>query len=505
VRCGWLESDLEGNVADTVEAVVILDPSVWTAKIFVSGWTRGGGEDLPVREPATGQQLGALGTASAQDVTRAAAQASQAQREWARRTPQERAGVMRRAAELWVEHRAEIQDWIVRESGSVPGKAAGEVSGAAEECRAGASLPTHPHGVVLPSEQTRWSFARRRPAGVVAVIAPFNFPLSLAIRSVVPALALGNAVLLKPDPRTSVCGGVAIVRIFQAAGLPEGLLQLLPGAAPVGEAMVTAPEVRIVSFTGSTRAGRAVAELGGRHLKRVHLELGGNSALLVLPGANVSLAASAGAFGSFAHQGQICMTTGRHLVHQSLHDAYVEALAQKAATLKVGNPALEEVALGPVIDGRQLQRIDGLVHDAVSAGATLAAGGTHDGLFYRPTVLADVAPSMRVYAEEVFGPVAPVVPVADVEEAIALASSSDYGLSLGILGDVGQAMRVADVVPSGLVHINEQTVADEINVPFGGVGVSGTGSRIGGSEANIEAFTETQWLTVRGDIAPYPF
>ncbi|MEZ0089027.1 benzaldehyde dehydrogenase (NAD) [Streptacidiphilus sp. EB129] len=358
---------------------------------------------------------------------------------------------------------------------------------------------------MLPSNEPRWSFARRLPAGVVAVIAPFNFPLILAIRSVAPALALGNAVLLKPDPRTTVGGGVALVRVFEEAGLPPGLLQLLPGDARTGAALVTAPEVRVVCFTGSTATGRTVGALAGQHLKRAHLELGGNNALVVLPGADLGRAVSAGAFGSFLHQGQICMSTGRHLVHESLHDAYVAGLAATAEALPVGDPATGAVALGPVIDAGQVARIDGLVRRTVRAGARLAAGGSHDGLFYRPTVLAGVTPEMPAYAEEVFGPVAPVVPFRTVDEAIELARGSEYGLSLGILGEVGAAMAVADAVPSGIVHINGQTVSDEANAPFGGVAGSGTGSRCGGPQAAVEAFTETQWLTVRAEIAGYPF
>ncbi len=224
-----------------------------------------------------------------------------------------------------------------------------------------------------------------------------------------------------------------------------------------------------------------------------------------MPGADLDKAVSAGAFGSFMHQGQICMTTGRHLVHESLHDAYVQALAEKASHLPVGNPASEQVALGPIIDSKQLARVDGLVQETVRAGATLASGGTFEGLFYRPTVLGQVSTDMPAYAQEVFGPVAPVVPFSTVEEAVSLASSTEYGLSLGILGEVGTAMEIADAVPSGIIHINEQTVSDEPMIPFGGVGASGNGSRVGGPTANIEAFTETQWLTVRSTIAPYPF
>ena len=479
--------------------------SDWEGKIFVSGWTDGGGPPIRVTEPATGNQLAAIGSASTDDVAKGAGLAAAAQEAWQAAPPSERAAVLRLAGSLFEEHAEEIQGWIIRESGGIPPKAALETAIAAAECHEAAALPTHPMGDVLASNEPRWSFARRRPAGMVSVIAPFNFPLILSIRSVAPALALGNAVLLKPDPRTAVCGGVTLVQVFRAAGLPDGLLQLLPGGREIGEATIAAPEVRVVSFTGSTRAGRAVGAQAGQHLKRAHLELGGNNALIVLPGADVKKAVSAGAFGSFMHQGQICMTTGRHVVHESLHDAYVDALATTAEHLPVGDPAAAPVALGPIIDQGQLDKVDGIVQQSVDAGARLAAGGTHDGLFYRPTVLAEVSTKMGAWQEEIFGPVAPVLPFGSLDEAIKLAREAEYGLSLGILGDVGQAMQLADAIPSGIIHINEQTVSDEANAPFGGIAASGTGSRFGGARANIEAFTETQWLTVRPDIAPYPF
>ena len=483
----------------------LLKPESWDGRILIDSWITGGGGEQSVLEPATGEVLGKVGLASVEDVRSASRRAAEAQGPWASTPPSERAAIMRRAGDLFVQHADEIQSWIVREAGSIPPKAGLETHIASEECYEAAALPSHPMGHVLPSDQPHWSMSRRRPAGVVSVIAPFNFPLILSIRSVAPALALGNSVLLKPDPRTAVSGGVVLARVFEEAGLPAGVLSLLPGGAEIGQAVVTAPEVRIVSFTGSTNAGRIVGASASQHLKRAHLELGGNNALIVLPGADLALAASAGAFGSFMHQGQICMTTGRHLVHESLHDAYVDALAQKASHLPVGNPALDQVALGPVIDAGQRDRIHGLVQRSVEAGARLAAGGTYENLFYRPTVLASVTTDMPAYAEEVFGPVAPVVPFGSIEDAIRLAGESEYGLSLGILGDVGLAMQVADAVQCGIVHINEQTVGDEANAPFGGVAASGTGSRFGGAEANIEAFTEAQWLTVRSDIAPYPF
>jgi benzaldehyde dehydrogenase (NAD) len=485
--------------------VAFLDESTWSGKVFSDGWTAGSGGDAAVIEPATGDEIGRTGLASPADVTRAAAIAAQAQPGWAARPHTERSALLRRAAEVWLANAPQIERWGIREGGKIAAAMEFETHVATQEIFEAATLPSRAYGELLPSEQPRLSFAERVPAGLVGVIAPFNFPQILAIRSVAPALALGNAVILKPDPRTAVCGGVVIARVFEEAGLPEGLLHVLPGGAGTGEAVVTEPLVRVVSFTGSTAAGRRVGELAGRLLKRVHLELGGNSALVILDDADLDLAASAGAWGSFLHQGQICMSTGRHLVQESVYEDYVARLAAKAAGLPVGNPATGQVALGPVIDERQRDTIHALVTGSVDAGARLAAGGSYDGLFYQPTVLADVAPQMPAYASEVFGPVAPVLSFATPDDAAKLAADSEYGLSLGILTrDVMRGLDLARRIPTGIVHINEQTVDDEPNSPFGGVLASGTGARLGGA-ANLEAFTDTRWVTIRGDIAPYPF
>jgi benzaldehyde dehydrogenase (NAD) len=485
--------------------VALLDAATWQGKVYSDGWVRPEGGDSAVIEPATGAELGRTGIADPADIARAVRLAAVAQPSWAATPHTERSALLRRAAEIWLANAGEIEQWSVREGGKVPAAAQFETHVATGEVYEAATLPSRPYGELLPSEQPRLSFAERVPAGVVGVIAPFNFPQILAIRSVAPALALGNAVVLKPDPRTAVCGGVVLARVFQEAGLPDGLLHVLPGGPQAGETLIAEPLVRIISFTGSTAAGRRVGELAARHLKRVHLELGGNSALIILDDVDLDRAASAGAFGSFLHQGQICMTTGRHLVHEAIYDDYVAALAGKAEHLPVGDPASGQVALGPVIDERQRDKIHSLVTASADAGARLAAGGTYQGLFYQPTVLAEVTPEMPAYAQEVFGPVAPVVRFASPEEAAALAARSEYGLSLGILTkDVMRGLDLARRIPTGIVHINEQTVDDEPNVPFGGVLASGTGARFGGT-ANLDAFTETRWVTIRGDIAPYPF
>ncbi len=483
----------------------LLDSSTWHGRAYSGRWTELGGGQAAVIEPATGAELGRVAIASAADISAATATAAVAQPAWAALPHTQRAAILRKAGEIWLAHAAEIEDWSVREGGKIPPAAQFETHVATEEIFEAATLPSRPYGELLPSEQPHLSFAERVPVGVVGVISPFNFPQILAIRSVAPALALGNAVVLKPDPRTAVCGGVVLARVFEEAGLPAGLLHVLPGGADVGEALVTDPLIGVISFTGSTAAGRKVGALAGQHLKRAHLELGGNSALIVLDDADLDKAASAGAWGSFLHQGQICMTTGRHLVQADVYDGYVSRLAEKASHLPVGDPASGQVALGPLIDERQRDKVHALVTASVDAGARLAAGGGYEGLFYQPTVLADVAPAMPAYVSEVFGPVAPVVRFETLDDVAKLAADSEYGLSLGILTrDVMRGLELARQIPTGIVHINDQTVDDAPNTPFGGIRASGTGARFGGS-ANLDAFTDTRWVTIRGDIAPYPF
>jgi benzaldehyde dehydrogenase (NAD) len=486
--------------------MTFFDPASWTGRLYSSGWTTGSGGTHDVVEPATGQTIGSFAVATAEDVARAVDVAAKAQREWAAQPYTERARVMRNAARLIEEQAPVLADWLVREAGSGQGKAAFEAGLVAGEYHTGAATAEAPYGQLLRTAMPRLSLARRLPAGVVGVISPFNFPQILASRSVAPALATGNAVILKPDPRTAVSGGLFLAAILEEAGLPDGLFHVLPGGVDVGGALVEEPRVRIISFTGSTSAGRKVGEAAGRLLKRAHLELGGNNALIVLDDVDLAAAVSAGAWGSFLHQGQICMTTGRHLVHEKIYDEYVERLAATADHIPVGNPATSEVPLGPVIDAHQRDRIHDLVMRSQAAGARLAAGGTYEDLFYRPTVLAESGYDHPAFADEVFGPVAPVARFSTVEEAISLATQSEYGLSLGILTrDVMRAWDIAGRIPSGIVHINDQTVDDEPTAPFGGVGFSGTGARFGGVEANVEAFTETQWVTMQGSITPYPF
>jgi acyl-CoA reductase-like NAD-dependent aldehyde dehydrogenase/ABC-type branched-subunit amino acid transport system ATPase component len=486
-------------------AVTIAAENAWKGKIFTGRWQLAKGGTREVIEPATGKVLTEVGFADAEDVREAAQAAAAAQVEWANTPADQRAAVLRRAAQLLEAHADTLRPWIVRETGSIPPKADFELHMVTGILLEAAAIATQPPGMMLPSGPKRMSFARRVPHGVVGVISPFNAPLILSSRAVAPALALGNAVVLKPDPSTPVTGGFILARLFEAAGLPAGLLQVLPGDATVGEAMITDPNIAMISFTGSTAAGKRVGELASRHLKRVTLELGGKNSTIVLDDADLDVAASSAAWGAYLHQGQICMATGTVLAQKKIARDLTERLVAKAKNLPVGDPSAGPCALGPIINGRQIERIDGIVKDAVAKGAVLRAGGTYDRLFYAPTVLENVTPDMRVYSEEVFGPVLSVLTFDTDEEAIAMANASEYGLSTGVITQsIERAMQFTAKLKTGIVHVNDQTVADEPWVPFGGRGASGNGGRHGGV-ANWEEFTQWQWVTIQDKATPYPF
>jgi benzaldehyde dehydrogenase (NAD) len=488
----------------TAAITTLLGNHTATGQIFSDGWVEAP-LTVDVIEPATGAVIGVGGVADAVFVAKACDGAARAQLEWAATDPAERAAVLERAAGLLAEHQEELEGWIIRESGSAQPKAEIEIRQSIAHLRAAAALLAQPFEAALPTAfPGRTSIARRLPVGVVAVITPWNFPVILSMRSVAPALALGNAVILKSDPETPISGGILFARVFEEAGLPAGVLHVFAGGAEAGQALAANENVDMVAFTGSTEAGRAVGETAGRTLKRVALELGGNSPLVVLDDADVELASSAGAFGSFLHQGQICMATSRHLVHEAVVDDYVQALVARAERLPVGDPASGQVALGPIINQRQVDRIQRIVDESVAAGATLVTGGRAEALFYPPTVLRDVTESMPAFAEEIFGPIASITTFRDDREAVRLANETGYGLAAAVQGAQEHADRVASQLRAGMVHVNDQTVNEEDPAPFGGLGISGNGASCGGP-ANLDAFTTWQWQTTRETAAPFPF
>jgi benzaldehyde dehydrogenase (NAD) len=473
---------------------------------FVESWEPGTGAPIQDVEPATGRHIVTVTGSSQDDVVRAAAAAKAAQPAWAETSYQDRARILRKAADIYEANRDEFGIWTMRETGASHSKMHHESNFAYGEILSASTLPWQPYGSLVPTVvKGRLSMIRRIPVGVVGAITPWNSPSVLGMRVVAPALALGNAVILKPDPQTPVIGGAMFEAVFREAGLPEGLLQVVVGGADVGEALVTDPNVNVVSFTGSTAAGRRVGELAGARLKKVSLELGGNNAFIVLDDADLAAATAAGAFSSFQFQGQVCFAAGRHIVHESVAGDYVDALRSKAQGLRMGDPYREDVQLGPIVNEKQVRRVADIVDRSVAGGARLVIGGGHEGLFYEPTVLADVTQDLPAWTDEIFGPVAPVTTFRTDEEAIALANSSEYGLVGAVYStSLSRGLSVANRIKAGMVHVNDGTLNDEATIPFGGTGMSGNGARYGG-EANLDNFTEWQWVTVRDEPPTFPF
>ena len=495
----------DANAFNPAQAISFLQSNIWHGRIFDGTWAEPPNGIIDIIEPATGDVLGQAGLAGAKAVEDAAGAAAVAQAEWVSMPPRDRAEIFRKAAKVFEDNFDEFALWIARETGAILPKGQHEVREAITILHLAAGQVLQPQGTLLPSTPGRLSYARRVPHGVVGVISPFNFPLVLSIRNVAPALAMGNAVIVKPDPRTPVTGGFLIARAFEEAGLPHSLLHILPGGADVGEAICIDPRISVVCFTGSEAVGRRIGELAGKSLKKVSLELGGKNVLIVLDDADLDRAASNAAWGAYLHQGQICMAAGRILVHESIAADLTARLVEKAKHLPVGNPATGQVALGPIINANQVERIKTILNDTIAQGAVLEAGGTHEGLFFKPTVLSNVRPGMRAFDEEVFGPVASIVTFKSDEEAVAMTNSTDGRLAVGIISkSVGRANAIGERVKAGMVHVNDQTVNDECVNPFGGYGTGSNGSSVGGP-ADIDLYTDWQWVTVKDTPPMFTF
>jgi benzaldehyde dehydrogenase (NAD) len=480
----------------------------WHGAVFTDGHFHPpvNGATLDVRDKASGQVFAVAGLAAAADVDDAVAAAKNAQPAWAEKTYAERASILRAAAAALTDQAKQLRDLIIRETGCIGGKADYEIGAATSELIEAAGLASHATGEVLPTSHAgRFSLSERVPVGLVGAITPWNFPLVLGMRVIAPALALGNAVLLKPSPQTPVSGGLAIAAVFEAAGLPAGLFSVLPGDVEVGHRLVTHPDVAMIHFTGSTKVGKQIAATAGGLLKKVSLELGGNNALLVLDDADLDQAAMIGAWSSFHYQGQTCITAGRHIVQRGIAGEYAERLAARADAISVGNTFTEDVGLGPMINQTQLERAKSMLDEAVAEGAQVIAGGTTQGPFFRPTVVTNVSRASRLWNEEIFAPIAPIVVVDDDDAAVAVANDTEYGLVDSVLtGDPYRGIKLARRLRAGMVHVNDATPQDEALAPFGGIGQSGLGGRSGG-ESNIEEFTERRWMTVTDGPAHYPY
>jgi vanillin dehydrogenase len=427
--------------------------------------------------------------------------------QWSAISPSERGSLLQRASELLMERQAPIAALVTEETNGTLGwgmfnvqLGAGMLAYYAKHADATAEeqeIPSH-----IPGKRAK---AVRQPVGVVVGIAPWNAPVILGVRAVAAPLAYGNTVVLKASeqcPRTHA----AVVDALTDAGVPAGAINLVTNdpsdAAEVVEELIAHPAVRRVSFTGSTRVGRIVAETAGRHLKRVLLELGGKAPLVVLADADLERAVAAANFGAFMHQGQICMSTERIVIDRTVADEFAHKLAQRAGSLKVGDPREQDTQIGPLVNADAVERVTWHVEDAVARGAKIITGGRAHGLYFEPTVVTNVSPEMRVYSEEAFGPIVAIVPVDGVDEAVRVANDTEYGLSAAVFSrDVDAALSVAARLNTGMCHINDATVNDEPPMPFGGVKDSGWG-RFGG-DAALEEFTELRWITIQDSPREY--
>jgi vanillin dehydrogenase len=473
------------------------------------------GKDCPASDggtferlnPMTGGRATRAAAATIADASSAVSAAAAAFPAWSALGPGERRAKLAKAAANLEARAADFVDAMAEETGSTAGWAHFNVHLAAGMLQEAGAMTTQIAGEIIPSNRPGLTaMAVRQPVGVVLGIAPWNAPVILGVRAVATPLACGNTVVLKSSeicPRTHRIIGEAL----RDAGLGDGVVNVLSNApadaAKVVEALIANPAVRRVNFTGSTRVGRLVAETAARHLKPVLFELGGKAPFLVLDDADLDEAVKAAAFGAFMNQGQICMATERVVVDEAVADSFADKFAKKAASMVAGDPRKGNTPLGSIVSREAVERIDRLVKDAVSKGAKLLAGGHANGTLMDATVLDHVTPAMRIYAEESFGPVAAIVRVRGVEEAIRVANDTEYGLAAAVFGgNVQRALEVARRIESGICHINSATVNDEPQMPFGGVKSSGYG-RFGGKAA-IHEFTELRWLTIANLPGHYP-
>lgn len=477
-----------------------------------------GGKDVPAASgrtaedlnPYTGEVYATVAAAGPEDVRRAVDAADAAFEEWAALAPFARRAILLKAADLLDGKGDQVADLMANEAGGTRPWAHFNVYLAANMLREAAAAVTAPRGEVLSAqEQGALGLAVREPVGVVAAFAPWNAPVILGVRAVAAPLAAGNTVVVKASEDAPIACALFVADVLREAGLPDGVLNVVTNdradAGEIAEALISDPRVRTVNFTGSTGVGRIIGELAARHLKPAVLELGGKNAVIVLDDADVDYAVNAVTFSVFMNAGQICMSGDRILVHESLAEEFTRKFTAKAAALRSGDPNHPHTVVGPLVAASAAQRVAGLVEDAVAKGAkVLTGGGKPDGAVHPATVLTDVPKDAELYHAEAFGPVCVVETFSDDNTAVAVANDTDNGLTCGIITEnATHGLAVARRIRTGIVHINDQSVADEPQAPFGGIKASGYG-RFGG-RWGIEAFSNTRWVTIATQQAHYPF
>ncbi|WP_030199645.1 aldehyde dehydrogenase family protein [Streptomyces sp. NRRL S-87] len=475
---------------------------------YIDGqWLAGTGSwDIIDVNPYNGEKLAAITVATVEQVDEAYRAAERAQREWAQVSPYARRAVIEGVLRLTEEREDELVEAMIDELGGTRAKARYEVWLAKEFLREAIQLAVRPEGRILPSlVEGKENRVERLPVGVVAVISPFNFPFLVTLKSVAPALALGNAVVIKPNQNAPVTGGGVIARLFEDAGLPAGLLNVLvTDIAEIGDALLTHPVPKVISFAGSDRVGRHVGAVAAKHFKRTVLELSGNSALVVLDDADLDYAVDAAVFSRFVYQGQVCMAANRILVDRAVEHDFTERFVKRVRSLNTGDPHEDDVQIGPLINPFQADALTALVDRALEEGATALVRGATRGNLVEPTVLTGLPEDSPLLGQEIFGPVALLVPFDGEDEAVRLANATPYGLSGAVhTRDVERGVRFAKRVEAGMFHVNDSTISDEPLAAFGGEKASGLG-RLNG-DATVEAFTTQKWISIQHGRSHFPF
>jgi acyl-CoA reductase-like NAD-dependent aldehyde dehydrogenase len=477
-------------------------------KQYIGGVWRDGKSQkvLTDSNPYDGKPIADFKLASLADLDEAYRSAAAAQKTWAEVNPFEKRAILEKAI-TWIEkNEGDIADIIIEELGGTQLKAVIEIFLVKTFIKEASTYPLRMTGEILPSTvDGKENRLYRVPAGVVGVISPFNFPFNLSMRSVAPALGAGNGVVLKPHDDTPITGGTLVGKIFEEAGIPKGLLNVIVAdIAEIGDAFVEHPVPRIISFTGSEGVGRHIGGVAGKALKKAILELGGNSAFIVMNDADLNTAVNAAVFSRFAHQGQVCMCTNRILVQRGVYNKFLDQFVDRVSKLKVGDPRNPETELGPLINQRQAQTFAKQVQRGIDEGAKVVLRGKLEGNVASPTVFADVKSSMWVAQNEMFGPAVCVIPFDTEEEALRIANDSPYGLSGAIhTRDAERGAELAKQVDSGMVHVNDGTINDDPLIAFGGEKASGVG-RLNGKWA-LEEFTTMKWISVQHKRRHYPF
>lgn len=465
------------------------------------------GATMPSVNPATGEVLGVVPKAGPDDVTAAVAAAAAAYRTWRKVPAPRRAEILYRAAEALVRQKEDLARLMTQELGKVLPEARGDVQEAIDMTYFIAGEGRRLHGYTTPSEMpNKAAYCVRAPVGVVGVITPWNFPMAIPSWKIIPALLCGNTVVFKPATYTPLVG-IRFAEILNEAGLPPGVLNIVTGSGgTVGNVLVEHPEVAIISFTGSTETGLAIAEKCARLGKRVSLEMGGKNAAIVMADADLDLATDALIWSAFGTTGQRCTACSRIIVHAPARRALTDRLVARTKALRLGDGLLPETEVGPVVSEAQLESVHRYVEIGKQEGARLLTGGERvrhgdlaRGSFYAPTIFDNVAPGMRIEQEEIFGPVTDLIEAQDLDEAVRILNGVSYGLSASIFTrDVNAAMRAIDDIATGIVYVNHGTIGAEVHLPFGGTKQTGNGHREGGIQA-LDVFSE--WKAVYIDYS----